>query len=248
MKQEPFGSWKQRNIPLSATLADAAPVAKTGPTRATAAPTPPAASPTTPTWTRGDEWSYRWSSPQGSGTYVWIVDREEVVDSVPFYVIKSGTARESYYRKDDRAFVMDKLNGQVETRNTPPATYWSATPGTKEVRYTRERPIDRQTEAMALNCETGPLEPLTVPAGTFDAAKVTCRNTKTNAVNFEMWLSPAVRHMVKERTYFSYGVRERELTSFRVADPDSRKENCITIYDPSGKPDHRQCNGRAVWD
>ncbi len=135
-KQEPFASWKQRNIPLSATLADAAPVAKTGPTPATAAPTPPVASPTTPTWTRGDEWSYRWSSPQGSGTYVWIVDREEVVDGVPFYVIKSGTARESYYRKDDRAFVMDKLNGQVETRNTPPATYWSTSPGTKDVRYT----------------------------------------------------------------------------------------------------------------
>jgi len=29
---------------------------------------------------------------------------------------------------------------------------------------------------------------------------------------------------------------------------DMPKENCITIFDPSGKPDHRQCNGRAVWD
>jgi hypothetical protein len=32
------------------------------------------------------------------------------------------------------------------------------------------------------------------------------------------------------------------------SDPDTPKENCITIYDPSGKPDHRQCNGRAVWE
>jgi len=149
-------------------------------------------------WTPGDEWSYRWSSPQGSGTFVWVVDREEVVDSVPFYVIKSGTARETYYRKDDRAFFMDKINGQVELRNTPPVTYWSASPGAKEVRYTRERPIDRQTEEMALTCETGALEPLTVPAGTFDAVKVTCRNSRMNAISFELWLSRAVRHMVKE--------------------------------------------------
>jgi hypothetical protein len=29
------------------------------------------------------------------------------------------------------------------------------------------------------------------------------------------------------------------------SDPDTPKENCITIYDPSGKPDHKQCNGRG---
>lgn len=110
---------------------------------------------------------------------------------------------------------MDKVNGQVKPRDTPPVTYWSATPGAKEVRYTRERPIDRQTQVMALTCESGASEPVTVPAGTFDAVKVTCRNSRTNAVSFEMWLSPAVKHMLRERTH-SYGVRERELTSFRL--------------------------------
>jgi hypothetical protein len=67
-------------------------------------------------WTPGDEWSYRWSSPRGSGTFVWSVDREEVLDGVPFYVVKSGTTRESYYRKGDRALFMSKINGQVESR------------------------------------------------------------------------------------------------------------------------------------
>ena len=216
MKQEPFASWKQRNIPVSTTSATAVPVAKISPAPATAEPTRPVASATTPTWTPGDEWSYRWSSPRGSGTFVWSVDREEVLDGVPFYVVKSGTTRESYYRKDDRAFFMDKVNGQVETRNTPPFTQWSITPGTKEVHYTRERPIERQTDEMALTCETV-LEPVTVPAGTFlDALKATCRNSRTNTVNYELWVSPTVRQMVKERTHFSYGVRERELTSFRV--------------------------------
>jgi hypothetical protein len=84
------------------------------------------------------------------------------------------------------------------------------------VHYTEERPIDRRTIEMALTCETAQ-EPVTVPAGTFaDAMKVTCRNSRTNLINFEQWLSPEVRHVVKDRTHFSYGVRERELIWFTL--------------------------------
>jgi hypothetical protein len=35
-------------------------------------------------------------------------------------------------------------------------------------------------------------------------------------MSFEMWLSPAVKHMVRERSYFSYGVRERELIGLKL--------------------------------
>src|SRR5215475_11809800 len=44
-----------------------------------------------PIWRPGDEWAFRYESPTGSGTYVWSVDREEVLDGVPQYVIKTGT-------------------------------------------------------------------------------------------------------------------------------------------------------------
>ncbi len=57
---------------------------------------------------------------------------------------------------------------------------------------------------------------MTVSAGTFDAVKVACRNRRTNAMSFEIWLSPAVTQMVRERIYFSYGVRERELTGLTL--------------------------------
>ena len=188
--------------------------------RKTASPSVSVAAASTPaTWKPGDEWSYRWESPRGKGTFVWAVDREEVLDGTAFYVVKSGGTREIYYRKSDFAYYMDKVDGQVETRHTPPTAYfpWPPAPGAKvELRYTRERPLERQTEEMALACESGASEPVTVPAGTFDAVKVTCRNSRTNAVSVEMWLSPAVKHMVRERTHFSYGVRERELTSFTL--------------------------------
>lgn len=174
---------------------------------------------TIPQWKPGDEWAYRWESPQGSGTFVWSMDREETVDGVAYYVVKSGNTRELYYRKNDFAFYMDKVNGQVETRHSPPTAFfaWPLVPGAKmEVRYTRERPLERQTEAMVLTCETGPVEAVTVQAGTFDVVKVACRNSRTSTPNFEWWLSPAIKHHVRERTHFSYGVRERELIAVKL--------------------------------
>jgi hypothetical protein len=171
-----------------------------------------------PSWKPGDEWAYRWESPQGKGTFVWSVDREEVLDGVTYYVVKAG-ARELFYRKTDFAFYIDRLNGQVETRHTPPAAFftWPLVSGAKiEVRYTHERPLDRQSEEMVLTCETGAVESVTVPAGTFDAVKITCRNSRTNALVREWWLSSATKHYVRERAHFSYGVRERELIAVKL--------------------------------
>jgi hypothetical protein len=148
------------------------------------------------------------------------MDREELVNGVTYYVIKSGSSRESYYRKSDFAFYMDKLNGEVETRFSPPAAFfaWPLVSGAKlEVRYTRERPLERQTDEVVLLCEVGSVESATVQAGTFsDVVKITCRNSRTNTPNFEAWVSPAVKRMVRERSYFSYGVRERELIGLKL--------------------------------
>src|SRR5262249_45763078 len=63
-------------------------------------PSPTALGVAIPTWKPGYEWAYRYESPSGSGTYVWSVDREEVIDGVSLYVVKSGT-RELFYRKSD---------------------------------------------------------------------------------------------------------------------------------------------------
>ena len=97
-----------------------------------------------PTWKPGDEWAYRWESPQGKGTFVWSVEREETLDGIAVYVVKSGTTRELYYRKSDLAFYVQKLNGQVETKHTPPGPFirWPLLPtGTWSFQYTRERSL-----------------------------------------------------------------------------------------------------------
>src|SRR6266446_1401599 len=72
-----------------------------------------------PTWTVGDEWSYRWQSPEGKGTFVWVVDRFENTDGVDSVVVKSGS-RESFYRREDGALRHSTVNGRVESRFNPP--------------------------------------------------------------------------------------------------------------------------------
>jgi hypothetical protein len=116
------------------------------------------------------------------------MEREETVDGIAYYVVKSGNTLELYYRKSDFAFYMEKRNGQVETRHTPPTAVfaWPLVSGAKtEVRFTRERPLERQTQEVVLTCETGPVESVTVAAGTFDAMKIACRNSRTNTPNLE---------------------------------------------------------------
>ncbi len=218
-QQHPYKQWLATNGPPEQTQKPAQMTRQPASPSTTIASVSRTTAESLPVWKPGDEWQSRWESAQGKGTFVWAVDREELVDGVLFYVVKSGTTREIYYRKSDFAYYMDKVSGQIETRHTPPTAFftWPLTAGAKtEVRYTREQPLDRQTAEMVLTCETGPAETVTLQAGTFQAVKVACRDSRTNAPNFEVWLSPATKHIVRERTYFSYGVRERELIGLKL--------------------------------
>ena len=172
-----------------------------------------------PVWKPGYEWSYRWHSPQGSGTFVWSVDREDVLDGVAVYVVRSGS-RELFYRKSDLALSLERIGSRIQTRWVPPVgNYsWPVTSGkTWEQSYTRERPVERQTEVRTIECRAGEgQERITVPAGTFTTVKVTCRFMPAGSLSHELCYSPEVRHLVRDRTPLSYGVRERELTGYKI--------------------------------
>ena len=175
---------------------------------------------TKPTWRVGDEWSYRWSSPRGSGTFVWVFDRFETVEGIESAVVKSGE-RELFYRSDDGALHLEKIGGVVEIRNSPPLALisWPLEVGRKwTARYTREAVIARQTSDMLLDCRVEGLERVTVAAGAFPAFHVICLNQRSGTLSFELWYASEVGNMVKDRTAFSYGMRERELTGFKRAE------------------------------
>ena len=172
-----------------------------------------------PTWRPGYEWEYRWESPRGKGTFVWSVSRIDAVDGTEYYVVTASEGREIYWRRQDRAYYMDKVPGGIEMRVVPPLTVpWPLVAGKSwEWRYTRERPIERSTSEEIRACVVAERpEQITVPAGTFATLKVVCTDPRNGEVTEEVWYSPDVKQRVKERTRFNYGVRVRELLRYQL--------------------------------
>lgn len=199
--------------PSSGATTTPQPAAKTSATAAV----PSASSMQPPTWAIGDEWSYRWQSPRGNGTFVWAVDRMETVEGIDSAVVRSGN-REIFFRRGDGAIHLEKVEGAVELRYRPAFNMisWPLEAGKRwTAAYTREQPIARQTEDMLVDCRVDSEETVTVPAGTFRTFHVICLNQRSGSLNFEFWYAPEVGNVVKERTRFSYGIRERELLGFK---------------------------------
>ena len=174
-----------------------------------------------PTWRPGDQWTFWWDNPRSSGTFVWSVDREEVVDGTEYYVIASGPtrsepAREFFYQKADLAWRMLKVNGNVESRAEPAQRryVWPLTVGgawEQTVTVTTERQGSSSTEISARSCRVMGEETLTVAGGIFRTIKTVCRDKATNEIVSQVWYAPEAKHWVKEWNRFSWGVQEREL-------------------------------------
>jgi hypothetical protein len=171
-----------------------------------------------PVWRPGYEWAYRYESPGGNGTFVWSVDREETLDGVPHYVIKSGT-REIFYRKSDLALSRETVEGVVVLKNTPARFYyvWPMHVGqTWDQTILEERPKDRQTFERIDMVTVEAEETVTVTAGTFKTIKVVYRNKKTGAIRYEAWYSLELKQLVKSRENLDSGLRVRELIAFKL--------------------------------
>jgi hypothetical protein len=79
-----------------------------------------------------------------------------------------------------------------------------------------ERPAARTTFERVDTVTVEAEETVTVPAGTFKAIKVVCRNKRTSGVRYEAWYSLDVRQVVKLRENLEAGTRVRELIAFKV--------------------------------
>lgn len=171
-----------------------------------------------PIWRAGDEWAFRSDSPAGKSTFVWSVDREEAVNGIPHYVVKTGT-REIFFRKSDFALSQETVEGVVVLKNTPARFYyvWPMSVGQMwEQTMVEERPKDRQTNERVDTMTVEAEETVTVPAGTFKTLKIVCRNKKTGATRYEAWYAVELRQWVKMRENLGTGVRVRELIAFKL--------------------------------
>jgi hypothetical protein len=171
-----------------------------------------------PVWRRGNEWVFRYESAAGNGTFVWSVDREDAIDGVPHYVIKTGT-REIFYRKSDFAMTQETVDGAVVLSIKPSRIQlvWPLEVGkTWEQTFVEERPAVRQTVERTDSVTVEAEESVTVPAGTFKTFKVVYRNKKTGRARYEAWYSMELNQVVKLRENLEAGTRVRELISFKL--------------------------------
>ena len=179
---------------------------------------PPDAWARAPTWKVGDEWTYRWESPRGSGTFVRRVSSEEIMDGIECYVITSGRNR-LYFRKADLAWVMQLAGWRIVYQYTPPRqeVVWPLHVGrTWEQLYVQDQPERRLTENFLRLSRVEASERVAVPAGTFDAFKIVVRSKYSNAVVRQYWVSRDVRNVVRWEEYHDYGVEKQDLTAFSL--------------------------------
>jgi len=172
---------------------------------------------TVPTWKVGDEWQFAYKSPSGSGTYVWTMDRVDVLDGVQHYVIRARN-REIFIRVSDLASTLARDDGVVVSRETPSRLDydWPLTIGKSWAQsYRFERPVAGQTADRNRLWTVEAEETVTVVAGTFRTLKISRRNKNTNALIGEVWYAPDVKQQVKARDILSSGIREEELTAYR---------------------------------
>ena len=106
------------------------------------------------------------------------------------------------------AVSMERANGVTQTKWVPPliSYAWPFTfGGTWEQTYTRERPLDRESETRTVRCQVAEREErVTVPAGVFSAVRVACRFMPGGTLSYESWYAPDVGQIVRDRELTSY--------------------------------------------
>jgi hypothetical protein len=179
--------------------------------------TPPAGA-ERPEWRVGYEWRYSWSDPSGKGTIVKEIIREESFEGVPAFVVKRG-ASEDFYTKDVLGLLGTMSGGRVTVKRSAPfqALAWPMEVGKEWTNtYVVQRADEKASESQENRVVVSKLERVTVAAGSYDAFKTEIYNARTGTLLNEYWYAPAVKWFVKSRVYNREGVREEQLSSFKL--------------------------------
>jgi len=171
-----------------------------------------------PEWKIGYKWQYAWKALGRSGTLDKEIIREDIFEGVSSYILRVGR-NENFYAKDSFGFLAVASKGKPVSKRNPPDQYfsWPLEVG-KEWRntYTRENLAEKSSQASDYSVLIADIEQIKVPAGSFEAFKLEIYGFQNGLMVMERWYSPQAKWFVKERIYLPNGVREEELTSFKV--------------------------------
>ena len=171
-----------------------------------------------PEWKVGYEWRYSWTDPSGKGTIVKEIIREEAFEGVPAFVVRRG-ASDDFYAKDVLGLLGTMSDGRVTVKRSAPfqALAWPMEVGKEWINaYVVQRAGEKASESQENRVVVSKIERVTVGAGSFDAFKTEIYNGRTGTLLNEYWYAPAVKWFAKSRVYNPDGVREEELSSFKL--------------------------------
>jgi hypothetical protein len=172
-----------------------------------------------PNWTVGDQWVYEEKSPEARRTVVREVVREDAFQGIPSYVVKKGN-EESFYTKDTLGVIAAMEDGQLTlTRDKSSQIFsWPLAAGKKwRNAYAEENLKSKSKNTIDLSIVVSTIEEVTVPAGTFEAARIEVYDPKSGHLLTERWYSPRAKYYVKTRAYFTKeGLVEEDLIRLKV--------------------------------
>ena len=172
-----------------------------------------------PNWTVGDQWVYEEKSPEARRIVVTEVVREDAFQGIPSYVVKRDN-EERFYTKETLGLIATMEEGKLTLRRDQSAQIfsWPLAVG-KEWRntYAEENLKNKSKDAIDLSMVVSTIEETTVPAGTFQAARIETYDPQSGRLLFERWYSPQAKFSIKTRAYVSKdGLIEQDLISLKV--------------------------------
>jgi hypothetical protein len=147
------------------------------------------------------------------------VIREDAFQGIPSYVVKRGN-EERFYTKETLGLIAVMEDGKLTLRRDHSAqTFsWPLAVGKEwRNRYAEENLKNKSKDTIELSMVVSTIEEITVPAGTFQAARIEAYDSKSGRLLFERWYSPQAKFFIKTRTYVTKeGLEERDLASFKT--------------------------------
>ncbi len=174
-----------------------------------------------PDWKVGYRWIYEERVPGKIVTLATKIIKEDYsIAGIPVFIVKAGDGEELYSR-ETLGLVATKNNGRFKTNREPPNEFFAwPLEAAKEWRntYTLQNLETRKKDVVDRLMVVADMEEVTVPAGTFKAAKIEAYDNKSGRLQAEYWYVPTAKWLVK---YINYGggdgfLREQQLVSFKV--------------------------------
>ena len=173
-----------------------------------------------PEWKIGYQWIYQERLPGMKKTLRKQMIKEDFIHNMPVFVVKVDN-EEEFYTKETLGLIATKKNDKLSTQRDKPNEFFAwPLEAAKEWRntYTIKVSENKETGVIDRLMVVPNMEEVTVPAGTFQAAKIEAYDNKSGRLDAEYWYSPIAKWFVRS---INYGVedgfaREQELVSFKI--------------------------------